>query len=75
MRDVNQIIEKFINIIVSEIQVKEKVNITNFGTFKKTKSKAFEYFSPIDGSKVKTEGIFRISFSSSKELLKKVSMR
>lgn len=69
---VNYIIDEFFNEVSEALANNDKVCITNFGTFKKTFIQAKNQFSPIDGSKAKTNSYYRISFVCSNELLKKL---
>ncbi len=69
---VNSIVDEFINELSETLSNKDKVCITNFGTFQKSYIQAKNQFSPIDGSKAKTNSYYRISFVCSKELIKKL---
>lgn len=71
--DVEKVTNAFIKELINSLAKKDTVSITNLGTFTKITTKAFTYFSPVDGKKITTDGITKISFSSSKNLLKKLS--
>ena len=66
-KDIDAVVDLFLELIVEEIKETGKSSITNIGTFKRIKTKPFTYFSPNDGSTITT-----ISFTSSKDLLKKI---
>ncbi len=72
-KDIEFVIDEFIEEIKMNLIENKKASITNFGTFSLKTTKPYSYFSPIDGSKMTTAGINKIYFSSSKELLKKIS--
>jgi len=71
-KDIDLVITEYLELVKEQLKANGKVSITNFGTFKKNVTKPFSYFSPIDGSSLETEGIVKISFSSSKQLLEKM---
>jgi len=72
-KDIDSVVDLFLDLIVKEITDTGKSSITNIGTFKRIKTKSFTYFSPNDGSTINTKGITKISFTSSKDLLKKIT--
>jgi DNA-binding protein HU-beta len=72
-KDIELVIEEFLEEIKENLIENQKASITNFGTFSLRTTKPYSYFSPIDGSKMTTSGINKIYFSSSRELLKKIS--
>ncbi|HKM30124.1 MAG TPA: HU family DNA-binding protein [Bacilli bacterium] len=74
-KNVAEVTDAFVEELILSLINKESVSITNLGTFNKTTSKPYSYFSPVDGKKMYTEGITRISFSMSKDLNNKVSKR
>lgn len=69
---VQTITDEFINVLIEEIVNNDEVSITNLGTFTKTKITPVNQFSPIDGSKVKNDTYYRLSFKSSKNLINKM---
>lgn len=72
-KDIDTVVDLYLDLIVEEISLTGKSSITNIGTFKRIKTKPFTYFSPNDGRTLTTEGITKISFTSSKDLLKKIT--
>lgn len=64
-----QVIEEFFKILKNELKAKGKVNLHKFGTFTARKTKPHSFFSPVDGKTIKTKGIIKVYFSSSKDLL------
>lgn len=72
-KDIDTVVDLYLDLLVEKISETGKSSITNVGTFKRIKTKPYTYFSPNDGSTLTTEGITKISFTSSKELLKKIS--
>jgi nucleoid DNA-binding protein len=67
------ILKEFLFILKEELAQTGKANIVNFGTFAVKKTKPHSFFSPVDGRTIKTTGITKVYFSSSKELLKILS--
>lgn len=74
-KNVIEVTDAFIEELILSLINNDSISITNLGTFNKTTSKPHSYFSPVDGKKMYTEGITRISFSMSKTLKNKVSKR
>lgn len=72
-KNVAEVTDAFIEELSLSLINQESVSITNLGTFKKSKTKPYAYFSPVDGSNMYTEGITKISFSMSKDLNSKVN--
>lgn len=70
-KEVEQITDAFILELINTIDKKELVTITNFGTFRKSIIKNYEFFSPINGERLKRD-IVKVTFSVSKELSKKL---
>ncbi|HEY8395213.1 MAG TPA: HU family DNA-binding protein [Bacilli bacterium] len=68
-----QVLKEFFFILKEELAAKGRVNIHRFGTFTVKKTKPHAFFSPVDGKTIKTKGITKVYFSSSKELLKQLS--
>jgi len=71
-KDIDAVICEYLELLKVKIKENKKASITNFGTFTLKVTKPFEYFSPVDGRKIKTTGIKKIFFSASKDLLKKI---
>lgn len=69
---VQNVIDMFIEELSNEISNNDKVNIGSFGTFQKTLIKAKNQFSPIDGSTLSNNSYYRITFTCSKELIKRL---
>ncbi|MDD3170995.1 MAG: HU family DNA-binding protein [Bacilli bacterium] len=72
---VEEVTDAFINELIDSLVKENSVSITNFGTFKKIKTKPYDYFSPVDGKKMVTDGMIKISFSMSKDFSRKVNKR
>ena len=72
-KNVIEVTDAFIEELITSLINQESVSITNLGTFKKNKTKPYTYFSPVDGSKMTTEGITKISFSMSKDLNNRIN--
>lgn len=72
-KDIDLVINEYFEILKSQLATNQKVTITNFGSFNVKTTKPHEFFSPVDGHKIKTKGITKIYFTSSKDLLNKVT--
>ena len=72
-KNVADVTDAFVEELISSLIEQESVSITNFGTFKKNKTKPYGYFSHVDGSKMYTKGITKISFSMSKDLNNRIN--
>lgn len=72
-KDIDLVINEYFEILKSQLEQNQKVSITNFGSFTVKITKPHEFFSPVDGRKIKTRGITKIYFTSSKDLLNKVT--
>lgn len=72
---VEAVTDAFVNELMSTLLESSKASITNFGTFRVCKTKPYAYFSPIDGSKMETTGITRVSFSMSKSFQKEINKK
>jgi len=73
-KDVNQIIDCFLDEISHCLYHDEKVLLTRFGMFEKVQTKPYNIFNPQDGSIIKCQKQYRIRFRSSdklKELINK----
>ena len=73
-KDVALVIDAFIKELINNIELKDNITITNFGTFKKDHIKAKNMFSPIDGSNVRNE-YYRLHFSMSESLSKRLNKK
>ena len=73
-KDVALVIDAFIKELINNIELKDNITITNFGTFKKDHIKAKNMFSPIDGSNVRNE-YYRLHFSMSESLSKRLNQK
>lgn len=73
-KDVALVIDAFIKELINNIELKDSITITNFGTFKKDHIKAKNMFSPIDGSNVRNE-YYRLHFSMSESLSKRLNKK
>lgn len=71
-KEIDQIINAYLNRISSKIVSNDKVTITNLGTFQKTLIKPKVIFSPIDGSELNAKSYYRLTFTCSKQLLEKL---
>lgn len=72
-KDIEAVIETFLEILKQKLVKEQKASITNFGTFRVVTTKPYEFFSPVDGRKMKTKGISKVFFTSSKELKNRIS--
>jgi DNA-binding protein HU-beta len=64
-KDVNLIIDCFIEEIINTLIRGEKVMISNFGTFEKSTTKPIDVYSPHDGKLLKNVPQIRVRFKSS----------
>lgn len=72
MKEIDEIIDEYLNILSNKIVESDKVSITNLGTFQKTLIKPKVMFSPVDGSTLDTKSYYRLTFTCSKQLLNKL---
>lgn len=72
MKEVDEIIDEYLDILADKIVNNDKVSITNLGTFQKTLIKPKVIFSPIDGSTLEAKSYYRLTFTCSKQLLNKL---
>lgn len=72
MKEIDEIVDEYLNILSDKISTSNKVSITNLGTFQKTLIKPKVMFSPIDGSTLDTKSYYRLTFTCSKQLLQKI---
>lgn len=73
-KDVALVVDAFVKEIINNIESKDSVTITNFGTFKKDHIKAKNMFSPIDGLNVRND-YYRIHFSMSESFSKRLNKK
>lgn len=66
------IIETFLEEIAECLKKGDKVVLSNFGTFEKSKTKAMNIYSPYDGKLIKDVIQTRIHFKSSNNLTEKI---
>ncbi len=66
------IIDAFLSEISECLKNDEKVVLSNFGTFEKSKTKAMDIYSPYDGKLIKDVVQTRIHFKSSSNLTEKI---
>jgi len=74
-KDVNIIIDEFLNEIIQALENNEKVLLSNFGTFEKKDIKPIDIYSPYDGKIIKGVKGSRISFKSSKLLKERLNKK
>lgn len=72
-KDIDLVVKEFLNELVEVLVEHKKCSITNVGTLKVTKTRPFSYFSPKDGSNLTTDGVIKVSFKISRNLLEKLS--
>ena len=71
-KEVNDVIDEYLNILSDKIVEKDQVVITNLGSFQKTLIKPKSIYSPIDGSTLNAKSYYRITFTCSKQLIEKL---
>ena len=71
-KEVNDVIDSYLDILSEKIVSNDQVIITNFGSFQKTLIKPKAIYSPIDGSTLNAKSYYRISFTCSKQLIEKL---
>lgn len=74
-KDINIIIDAFLDQITQALQNDEKITLTNFGIFTKRITKPIDIYSPYDGKLIKNVRQTRISFRSSPNLIKLVNIK
>lgn len=72
-KDVSAIIDELFELIKSDLKNKEKVMITNFGSFESVKTNPYNVYSPYDGSLLENVSQVRVHFKSSPYLKKYLS--
>lgn len=70
-KEVELVTDAFIIELIETLKKKDLVTITNFGTFRKSIIRNYEFFSPVDGKKL-SKDIVKVTFSVSRELSKKL---
>ena len=71
-KEVNDVIDSYLDLLSDSIVKKDQVVITNFGSFQKTLIKPKAIYSPIDGSTLDAKSYYRITFTCSKQLIEKL---
>ena len=71
-KEVNDVIDNYLELLSDKIVDSDQVNITNLGSFQKTLIKPKAIYSPIDGSTLKAKSYYRITFTCSKQLIEKL---
>lgn len=71
-KEVNDVIDAYLDSLSQKIVKNDQVVITNFGTFQKSLIKPKAIYSPIDGSTLSAKSYYRISFTCSKQLIEKL---
>ena len=71
-KEVNDVIDNYLDLLSQKIVDNDQVVITNFGSFQKTLIKPKAIYSPIDGSTLDAKSYYRISFTCSKQLIEKL---
>ena len=71
-KEVNDVIDSYLDILSEKIVSSDQVIITNFGSFQKTVIKPKAIYSPIDGSTLNAKSYYRISFTCSKQLIEQL---
>lgn len=71
-KDVNQIIDLFLEEIMNALGNDEKIVLTNFGTFEKSITKPIDIYSPFDGKLLKKVSQSRVKFKISNHFKNKI---
>lgn len=74
-RDVENVFQKFIDLIITALRDGEKVSITGFGTFSPKITKATKKFSPILKREIEIPEKFIVSFSPSSKLADEINIK
>lgn len=72
---IDLVVNEYLEILKNTIIKDNKASITNFGTFKLRTTEPHTIFSPIDGSKIKTDGVHKIYFSLSRQFNLKIDQK
>jgi len=75
IKEVEKVFQKFIDSIITTLKNNEKVNLSNFGTFTPTITKATKKFSALLNREIEIPEKFTISFSPSSKLAKDINLR
>lgn len=71
-QDITSIVNAVFDEMTDALMKREKVMITNFGTFEAGEVKAFDIYSPYDGALLKNVKQVRVTFKSSSHLKKQL---
>ena len=71
-KEVNDVVDNYLELLSDAIASKDQVIITNFGSFQKTLIKPKAIYSPIDGSTLNAKSYYRITFTCSQKLIEKL---
>lgn len=71
-QDITQVVNAVFEEMTLSLIKRDKVMITNFGTFEVGDVKAFDIYSPYDGSLLKNVKQVRVTFKSSSHLKKQL---
>ncbi|MBO4667039.1 MAG: HU family DNA-binding protein [Bacilli bacterium] len=71
-KEVNDVVDSYLELLSNKIVENDQVVITNFGSFQKTLIKPKAIYSPIDGSTLNTKSYYRITFTCSKQLIERL---
>ncbi|MCK9537486.1 MAG: HU family DNA-binding protein [Bacilli bacterium] len=66
-RDIDKVINCFVDLMKKNLVEKTKINLANFGTFSISRFNPKQIFSPEDGRTIKTSNIYKVYFRQSKE--------
>ncbi|MDD4388856.1 MAG: HU family DNA-binding protein [Bacilli bacterium] len=66
-RDIDKVINCFVDLMKKNLVEKTKINLANFGTFLISRFNPKQIFSPEDGRTIKTSNIYKVYFRQSKE--------
>ena len=71
-KEVNDVVDSYLELLSKKIVENDQVVITNFGSFQKTLIKPKAIYSPIDGSTLDAKSYYRITFTCSKQLIERL---
>ena len=71
-KEVNDVVDSYLELLSKKIVENDQVVITNLGSFQKTLIKPKAIYSPIDGSTLNAKSYYRITFTCSKQLIEKL---
>lgn len=72
-KEIDMVIDLYLDLIVRELIQNQKTHIANFGTFHIGITRPHSFFSPVDGRTIHTPGIRKVYFTSSKTLLARIA--